>query len=97
MRLWRRDDRAEAIIHQIHPGSRGSVTAADRALGPVAAAEGVLWMSIHVGEITSEVEATTAEPPAAEATTSVWQEQVRMDAMLERLAADRLRTATGDE
>jgi hypothetical protein len=54
-------------------------------------------MSIHVGEITSEVEATTAEPPAAEATTSVWQEQVRMDAMLERLAADRLRTATGDE
>jgi len=44
-------------------------------------------MSIHVGEITSEVEATT----------SVWQEQVRMDAMLERLAADRLRTATGDE
>jgi hypothetical protein len=54
-------------------------------------------MSIHIGEITSEVEATTAEPAAAAATTSVWQERVRIDAMLERLAADRLRTATGDE
>ncbi|MGW1346191.1 hypothetical protein ACWCOV_34415 [Kribbella sp. NPDC002412] len=54
-------------------------------------------MSIHIGEITSEVEATTAEPAAAEAAVSVWQERVRIEAILERLAADRLRTATGDD
>jgi hypothetical protein len=54
-------------------------------------------MSIHVGEITSEVEATTAEPLAGEAAVSIWQERIRIEAMLERLAADRLRTATGDE
>lgn len=101
MRLWRRNERrnerAEATIQRIDLGSRGPVTAADRDVGPVAPAEGVLWMSIHIGEITSEVEATTAEPAVAEATTSLWQERVRIDAMLERLAADRLRTATGDE
>ena len=76
---------------------RGAVDAADRDVGAVAAAEGVLWMSIHIGEITSEVEATTAEPAAGESAVSVWQERIRVDAMLERLAADRLRTATGDE
>jgi hypothetical protein len=56
-----------------------------------------LWVSIHIGEITSEVEATTAEPAAGEASASIWQERVRIEATLEQLAADRLRTATGDE
>jgi hypothetical protein len=55
-------------------------------------------MSVHIGEVTSEVTATTAEPlPSAEPAPSVWQERVRIEAILERLARDRLRTATGDE
>ncbi|TDW77137.1 hypothetical protein [Kribbella pratensis] len=54
-------------------------------------------MSIHIGEVTSDVEATTAEPITGEATASVWQERLRIEGALEQLAADRLRTATGDE
>lgn len=53
-------------------------------------------MSVHIGEVISEVSATTAEPPA-EPSPSIWQERVRTEAALERLALDRLRTATGDE
>lgn len=55
-------------------------------------------MSIHVGQITSEVTAA----PAAGATdgasadaSSVWDERVRVAAMLQRVARDRRRTATG--
>ena len=55
-------------------------------------------MSVHIGEVTSEVTATTAEPlPTTEPPPNVWQERVRIEAMLERLERDRRRTATGDE
>ena len=53
-------------------------------------------MSVHIGEVTSEVTATTAEQQSRPAE-SVWQERERMEATLERLGRDRLRTATGDE
>ncbi|WP_250002270.1 hypothetical protein [Actinoplanes sp. M2I2] len=55
-------------------------------------------MSVHIGEVTSEVTATTAEPyPSPEPAPSVWHERARTEAMLERIARDRLRTATGDD
>jgi hypothetical protein len=55
-------------------------------------------MSVHIGEVTSEVTATTAEAlPTTDPQTNPWQERMRIEATLERLARDRLRTATGDE
>mgnify|MGYP001254063636 CR=1 FL=1 len=55
-------------------------------------------MSVHIGEVTSDVTATSAEPvPTTAPPPTVWQERVRIEATLERLARDRQRTATGDE
>ncbi len=55
-------------------------------------------MTIHIGEVTSEVVATGG-PSGAEETgggaASVWEERVRVESMLERLARDRMRTSTG--
>jgi hypothetical protein len=55
-------------------------------------------MSIHVGQITSEVRAAPAAgPPDASSgdASSVWDERVRIAAALQRVARDRRRTATG--
>lgn len=54
-------------------------------------------MTVHVGQITSEVR--SAAPAAASAVpdeeSSVWDERLRIAALLERVAKDRRRTATG--
>ena len=54
-------------------------------------------MTVHVGEITSEVVAmggaAAAGGEGGEA--SVWEQRCRTEATIERLARDRLRTATG--
>lgn len=55
-------------------------------------------MTIHVGQITSEVRAAPAAGPtdaAAGEAGSVWDERVRVAAALQRVARDRRRTATG--
>jgi hypothetical protein len=55
-------------------------------------------MSIHVGQITSEVRAAPAAGPADDASSdasSVWDERVRVAGALQRAARDRRRTATG--
>jgi hypothetical protein len=55
-------------------------------------------MSIHVGQITSEVRAAPAAGVPDDASgdaSSVWDERVRIAAALERVARDRRRTATG--
>ena len=55
-------------------------------------------MTVHIGEITSEVGAplpdTTAEA-SGEGTTDEWEDRIRLAAQLERLERDRLRTVTG--
>jgi hypothetical protein len=55
-------------------------------------------VTVHVGQITSEVTAT-GEWPAAGGDggggESEWDERCRLEATLERLARDHLRTATG--
>jgi hypothetical protein len=59
----------------------------------------VLGVTVHVGQITSEVTsagAGTADDPAGSGgDVSVWEERNRFEAFVERLARDRLRTATG--
>ncbi|MGH3774190.1 MAG: hypothetical protein ACRDRR_00405 [Pseudonocardiaceae bacterium] len=53
-------------------------------------------MTVHVGEITSEVVAMGgAAGSEAGGEASVWEQQCRTEATIERLARDRLRTATG--
>lgn len=54
-------------------------------------------MTVHVGEITSEVLAsgTAADGPGPGGEVSVWEERCRTEAILERLALDRSRTSTG--
>jgi len=54
-------------------------------------------MTVHVGEITSEVVAMggAAGSEANGSEASVWEERCRTEATIERLARDRLRTATG--
>ena len=54
-------------------------------------------MTVHIGQITSEVRSSAPVHPdgAADAANSPWDEQVRVAAMLERVARDRRRTATG--
>lgn len=53
-------------------------------------------MTVHVGEITSEVTATGGPPAdAGEEATTVWAERCRVEAMVERIERDRMRTATG--
>jgi hypothetical protein len=53
-------------------------------------------MTVHVGQITSEVTVAGAPAPATEGEApTVWAERCRIEAMVERLARDRLRTATG--
>jgi hypothetical protein len=52
-------------------------------------------MTVHVGEITSEVTAARS-PGAADATGGdEWEERVRLAALMEQEARDRARTATG--
>ena len=52
-------------------------------------------MTVHVGELTSEVVATSEPPARGPAEVSVWEERHRIQAALERLDRDRARTATG--
>lgn len=58
---------------------------------------GVPAMTVHVGEITSEVVATgnAGADRGGGDEVSVWEERRRMEAALQRLAVDRARTATG--
>ncbi|MDH3754612.1 MAG: hypothetical protein OEU32_12135 [Acidimicrobiia bacterium] len=54
-------------------------------------------MTVHIGEVVSEVSAN-GRTSAAEAATdeeSVWAERARIEALIERLARDRCRTSTG--
>ena len=50
-------------------------------------------MSLHVGELTSEVVATGEAKPAAPGEVSVWEERHRVQAILARVDRDRARTA----
>lgn len=53
-------------------------------------------MTVHVGQVTSEVHATAALPDDdAGADENRWEEPVRLAAMLGRVARNRDRTATG--
>lgn len=54
-------------------------------------------MTVHIGQITSEVRSFAPVHPdgATDTAKSPWDERVRVAAMLERVARDRLRTATG--
>ena len=52
-------------------------------------------MTVHVGELTSEVVAV-GEPPARTPEVSVWEERHRIRAALDRIHRDRCRTATED-
>jgi hypothetical protein len=54
-------------------------------------------MTVHIGQVTSEVRSSAPVHPdrGADEKTSAWDERVRMAAMLERVARDRRRTATG--
>ncbi len=58
-------------------------------------------MTVHIGQITSEVRNTAPPaPPAASdgtATSSGWDEEARLSALLARLTLDRMRTATGPD
>lgn len=57
-------------------------------------------MTVHIGQLTSEVrDSAPPAPPdgASPATTSPWEERAALAAALTRLALDRLRTATGPE
>lgn len=48
-------------------------------------------MTVHVGELTSEVVAV-GEPPARTGEVSVWEEQQRIRAAMDRVRVDRCRT-----
>lgn len=53
-------------------------------------------MTVHIGEITSEVATgAAAVGPDAAGEADEWEERARLAAMLERLERDRHRTATG--
>lgn len=53
-------------------------------------------MTVHVGEITSEVVASSTAAASGEGgEASVWEQRCRTEATIERLARDRLRTTTG--
>ncbi len=55
-------------------------------------------MTVHIGQITSEVRSSASVHPGRAAdTSSPWDERVRVAAMLERVARDRRRTSTGVE
>lgn len=55
-------------------------------------------MTVHIGQITSEVTAAPQVPDqdTEEEAVSVWAEQARLVALLARARRDRDRTATGD-
>lgn len=54
-------------------------------------------MSVHIGEITSEVATGATGAPADESggASDEWEERVRLAASWDRLERDRRRTATG--
>ena len=56
-------------------------------------------MTVHIGQITSEVRSTAPVQPgrAADKEASPWDERIQVAAMLERVARDRRRTSTGVE
>jgi hypothetical protein len=56
-------------------------------------------MTVHIGQITSEVRSSAPVVPdrAVDKEQSPWDERVRVAAMLERVARDRRRTSTGVE
>jgi len=54
-------------------------------------------MTVHIGQLTSEVrtEAPVVPDTAANPETSIWEERMRVAALVERIARDRARTSTG--
>ncbi|KAF0956729.1 MULTISPECIES: hypothetical protein [Rhodococcus] len=54
-------------------------------------------MTVHIGQITSEVDATSPATAtvAAGDKADEWEERARLAAMLDRLERDRRRTSTG--
>lgn len=50
-------------------------------------------MSVHIGEISSEIQASGPDP-APEPGPTVWQERHRTELVLQRLARDAARTST---
>jgi len=54
-------------------------------------------MTVHIGQVTSEVHSGAPVMPDAPANpeTPVWEERMRVAALVERIARDRARTATG--
>jgi hypothetical protein len=58
-------------------------------------------MTVHVGQVTSEVHTSTGPTDAAAAAAdggagvNPWEERARIAALIERISRDRLRTATG--
>jgi hypothetical protein len=53
-------------------------------------------MTVHVGQVTSEVTATQTGGATGDEAETVWEQRCRIAAMVESLARDRLRTATGN-
>ncbi|GAA3650819.1 hypothetical protein GCM10022237_08210 [Nocardioides ginsengisoli] len=54
-------------------------------------------MTVHIGQVTSEVHSAAPVVPDAPAQqeTPAWEERMRVAALVERVARDRARTATG--
>ena len=52
-------------------------------------------MTVHIGEITSEVSTEDAGSPGPSTAPDPWEERATLAAALLRLERDRLRTATG--
>lgn len=54
-------------------------------------------MTVHVGELTSEVVAVGEPPATGTPEVSAWEERERLRAALERIQRDRCRTATEED
>lgn len=56
-------------------------------------------MTLHIGQVTSEVHSTAPVAPDTPAgqDATVWDERMRLAAHLARIERDRLRTATGSD
>lgn len=54
-------------------------------------------MPLYIGQVTSEVYSTAPVAPVEAGTApSVWEERLRIAAIVDRVARDRHRTSTGD-
>lgn len=54
-------------------------------------------MTVHIGQVTSEVHsaAPVVPDPPGHSESPAWEERMRVAALVERIARDRARTATG--